>query len=232
MSLILLLVYYDSAFLLCFVIYWGNGESPLSLKIETRLHINKALLLSTAKQLFEVTRLRQYVFHVFHWVCKMLVRQFSTFTSYFRKWDWKFFLFCVLADYFLLVVYIDSYLQWCYNLQTKQNYMLVKLHNCMSTWQLLQWYIFSGILLLMLFCCFFFSVAECQEDGCSWHNWPWGTWDVPHRGSGDRGLCQSYDDSQSGSMGFTSNLLNWLKNSCCCFCCCFLFSQSTLSRTG
>ena len=85
MSLILLLVYYDSAFLLCFVIYWGNGESPLSLKIETRLHINKALLLSTAKQLFEVTRLRQYVFHVFHWVCKMLVRQFSAFTSYFRK---------------------------------------------------------------------------------------------------------------------------------------------------
>ena len=73
MSLILLLVYYDSAFLLCFVIYWGNGESPLSLKIETRLHINKALLLSTAKQLFEVTGLRQYVFHVFHWVCKMLV---------------------------------------------------------------------------------------------------------------------------------------------------------------
>ena len=73
MSLILLLVYYDSAFLLCFVIYWGNGESPLSLKIETRLHINKALLLSTAKQLFEVTGVRQYVFHVFHWVCKMLV---------------------------------------------------------------------------------------------------------------------------------------------------------------
>lgn len=58
----------------CFVIYWGNGESPLSLKIETRLHINKALLLSTAKQLFEVTSLGQYVFHVFHWVCKMLVR--------------------------------------------------------------------------------------------------------------------------------------------------------------
>ena len=68
----------------------------------------------------------------------------------------------------------------------------------------------------------FFSVAECQEDGCPWHNWPWGAWDVPHRGSGDWSLCQSYDDSQSG-LGFTSNLLNWLKNSCCC-CCCFFFS--------
>ena len=63
----------------------------------------------------------------------MLVRYFSSFWGYFRKWDWKFSLFCVLADYFLLVVYTDSYLQWCYNLQTKQNVMLVKLHNCMST---------------------------------------------------------------------------------------------------
>ena len=93
----------------------------------------------------------------------MFVRQFSAFSSYFRKWDWKFFLFCVLADYFLLVVYIDSYLQWCYNLQTKQNYMLVKLHNCMSTWQLLQWYIFSGILLLMLFCFFFFLSQNAKK---------------------------------------------------------------------
>ena len=29
---------------------------------------------------------------------------------------------------------------------------------------------------------------------------------MPHRGSGDRSLCESYDDSQSG-LGFTSLLL-------------------------
>ena len=57
--------------LFCNNIYWENGESPLSLKIETRLHINTALLLPTAKKLFEVTGLRQYAFHC---VCKMLVR--------------------------------------------------------------------------------------------------------------------------------------------------------------
>ena len=39
---------------------------------------------------------------------------------------------------------------------------------------------------------------------------------MPHRGGGDRSLCQSYDDSQSG-LGFTSNLLNWLENSYCFF---------------
>ena len=50
---------------------------------------------------------------------------------------------------------------------------------------------------------------------------------MPHRGSGDRSLCQSYDDSQSG-LGFTSNLLNCLKTVVVVFV--VFFSQSTFLR--
>ena len=55
---------------------------------------------------------------------------------------------------------------------------------------------------------------------------------MPHRGSGDRGLCQSYDDSQSGSMGFTSNLLNWLKTVVVVFVVVFYFLSQLYRELG
>ena len=114
---------------------------------------------------------------------------------------------------FVQVVYIDSYLQWCYNLQTEQNFMLVlasQLYVNITVEAIIHF--FQVFIINIIFPFFFYSLAECQEDDCSRHNWPWGTWDVSHRGGGDRSLCQSYDDSQSG-LGFTSNLLNLLENS-------------------